>query len=204
MRIEVMQPQHIAGAAEVHLDAFRGYPNARLGRGYARAFLDWFRRYDRGIALVAIDDRGAVAGYVAGAFIPYGHEMNRELFPLVARITIMKPWILLNRRFLNAVRAKLRWVIGRGKGAAPSKSIPPGLMSLVVIGTAKESRGLGVGAELVAAFEEHARRLGARTVRLSVYPENTSARRLYERCGWVAGADPRPGAAIDYTKILTA
>lgn len=204
MRIEEMRPEHTASAAEVHLDAFRGYPNASLGKLYAEAFLDWFRRYERGIALVAVDDDGSVAGYVAGAFLPYGNEMNRELFPLVARITLTRPWILLNRRFLGAVRAKLRWALSRRRRAAVVEAIPPNLMSLVVLGTAKSARGRGVGAQLVNAFEEHSRRIGARAVRLSVYPDNSIARRLYERCGWVSTAALAPGAAINYTKVLTA
>lgn len=204
MRIELLQPEHLDAAADVHLDAFRGYPNARLGRPYARAFLQWFRNSDRGAAFVAVDDDNQVAGYVAGALLPYGEQLNRDLFPLVAKTTLLRPWILLNGRFLRAVRAKILWTLGRRKQFISAEpELPQPTMSLVGIGTAARARGRGVGGQLVAAFEEEARRRGARSLRLSVYAENITARRLYERCGWTfAGGSDEPGSAVYYAKVL--
>ena len=47
-----------------------------------------------------------------------------------------------------------------------------------------EARGQGIGTLLLAAIEDHARRLGKRGVRLDVIDTNPLARRLYERRGY--------------------
>ena len=48
----------------------------------------------------------------------------------------------------------------------------------------KNSRGLGLGALLVALVEAHARAIGARTVVLSTGSWMDLAMRLYESCGY--------------------
>ena len=48
-----------------------------------------------------------------------------------------------------------------------------------------EQQGAGVGRTLVEAAVEKARELGARKVSLRVLGNNETARRLYERCGFV-------------------
>ncbi|MCY4031658.1 MAG: GNAT family N-acetyltransferase [Hyphomicrobiales bacterium] len=47
-----------------------------------------------------------------------------------------------------------------------------------------EARGKGIGTLLLAAVEDHARRLGKQGVRLDVIDTNPLARRLYERRGY--------------------
>lgn len=47
-------------------------------------------------------------------------------------------------------------------------------------------RGLGVGVRLLLAAEETARRRGCDVMRLEVRPDNTAARAMYERHGYVA------------------
>ena len=48
-----------------------------------------------------------------------------------------------------------------------------------------EHQGAGVGRALIEAAVERARALGARKVSLRVLGHNLTARRLYERCGFV-------------------
>lgn len=48
-----------------------------------------------------------------------------------------------------------------------------------------EQQGAGVGRALIEAAVERARALGARKVALRVLGHNDTARRLYERCGFV-------------------
>jgi ribosomal-protein-alanine N-acetyltransferase len=54
-----------------------------------------------------------------------------------------------------------------------------------------DARGRGVGAFLMDHLHAEARRAGAREVRLRVHPDNTSARRLYERLGYHLTGDER-------------
>lgn len=56
---------------------------------------------------------------------------------------------------------------------------------LGLIFIAPGARGRGLGTQLIEAICAHVRASGGRTLRLGVVPENTGARRLYERLGFV-------------------
>lgn len=58
---------------------------------------------------------------------------------------------------------------------------------------APQSRGLGVGSELLDAIVDHARTQGLDRVRLDVIDTNPRARALYERKGFVAGGEQKMG-----------
>lgn len=195
-----LTPQFIDAAVKVHLDAFRGYANAKLGARYTRHFLLWFSRRDDTIALVAVED-GEVLGYVVGAPAGYGSAMNRELFRVVAFESLLRPWLIADRRFMRAVRAKLKGIFGRTPVVQQAPALEGPVLSLVGIGTSSAHRGRGAGMLLMNEFERVARQKGFRTLRLTVYPDNTAARRVYERSGWSA-EPPVPGAAVIYTKRL--
>jgi RimJ/RimL family protein N-acetyltransferase len=73
------------------------------------------------------------------------------------------------------------------------------------------ARGAGVGPELVAAGERAMRRCGLRVATLWVVPQNVSAVRCYERCGWTPDGAERLGEfggrmirSVRYRKRLTA
>lgn len=197
-----LTPQYVDDAVKVHLEAFRGYANTKLGRRYVKQFLLWFSRCKGGIALVAVDG-GEVLGYVVGAPAGYGSALNRELFPLVAAQALLRPWLVVDRRFVRAAWAKLKSVFsGRPSAVRQPPPVPPEqTMSLVGIGTRSAHRGRGVGTLLISDFERLAREKGMRMLRLTVYADNAAARRAYERSGW-KGEPPAPGAAMVYTKRL--
>jgi ribosomal protein S18 acetylase RimI-like enzyme len=194
--------RYVDDAVKVHFDAFRGYANTKLGRRYVQQFLLWFSRCKGGIALVAVDGE-EVLGYVVGAPSGYGSALNRELFPLVAAQALIRPWLVVDRRFMRAAWARLKSVFGRRRSAVrqPAPAPPAATMSLVGIGTGSAHRGRGVGMLLMTDFERAAREKGMRMVRLTVYADNAAARRVYERSGWKAEPS-EPGAAMAYTKRL--
>ena len=57
-------------------------------------------------------------------------------------------------------------------------------LAWIGIAVARSAFGKGVGFALMKSFESRARALQMASLRLSVYPDNSPARRLYERCGW--------------------
>jgi ribosomal-protein-alanine acetyltransferase len=78
---------------------------------------------------------------------------------------------------------------------------------LYSIAVAREARGAGIGAGLLAAAEREARRRGSERLRLEVRAGNAAARRLYARRGYrVIGAKAgyyEDGAdAVRYEKAL--
>ncbi len=59
------------------------------------------------------------------------------------------------------------------------------------------ARGRGIGSALLYAAEAHARRRGARKLSLRVFGTNTTARRMYERHGFVVEGTLRAALLID-------
>lgn len=50
-----MTAEMVPEAAKLHLDAFVGYMNTRLGSAYIKRFIRWFCEEESAIALVVID-----------------------------------------------------------------------------------------------------------------------------------------------------
>ena len=195
----------IEAAADVHMGAFAGYMNARLGRAYVRAFLSWFAGGAQGaVALASLDASDRLLGYVVGAPLGYARAMTRALLVPALRGVVQRPALLFDARIRAAAGARLAGLAGRREPARPMPELPAPVMSLVGIGVAAQGRGRGHGRALVQGFELAARARRMPSLRLSVYPENLDARRLYERCGWTAFAGAVPaGAAMYYSKVLS-
>lgn len=67
-----------------------------------------------------------------------------------------------------------------------------GVLSVNGLAVAEKARGRGVGSILLTAATEEAKRRGARKITLQVHSTNLTARRLYERHGYVLeGTHPR-------------
>ncbi|MBI5526068.1 MAG: GNAT family N-acetyltransferase [Deltaproteobacteria bacterium] len=201
MRIARMEPADAARLVPVHLKAFAGYLNVRLGPSYVLRFLQWFCSEPSAIALVATS--GALpVGYVVGAPADYGRRMSMALAPAVAAAVAMRPWLLVSRRFRNALVGRIRAVGKRLPAASVGGSeSSPARVSLVGVGVAPEVRRSGVGSGLMREFEKEAARRGFDGIRLTVYAANGGARRFYERHGWVASANGA-GETVEYTKVL--
>lgn len=189
--------------AGLHLEAFEGYLNTLLGRGYVQALLRWFIKNQRAITLAAIDGNQKIVGYALGAPVGYTRSLNRELFWVVATRTIMRPWLFLNPRFWAVLTTRLRSMVGLPTPARQPFELPDPSMSLVAIGVASSQRRSSVGQCLMRAFEAKAHKLHMRSLVLSVYKDRTAARRFYEKCGWQPYyAQTNEGDVIRYVKIL--
>ncbi|MFI0236396.1 GNAT family N-acetyltransferase [Streptomyces sp. NPDC016845] len=73
---------------------------------------------------------------------------------------------------------------GEPAGTAGVRLVEPGIAELTRVYVAKEARGTGGAALLVAAAEEAARALGAARVRLDTRSDLVEARALYTRLGY--------------------
>lgn len=189
-------------ASKIHLQAFSGYLNARLGEGYARALIDWFAQQGDAIALAAIDGNHRVIGYAIGAPVAINHKLRGDLFWITARSIVLRPWLILDKRLWKVGYARLV----KKKDADNincEPELPEPTMSLFGIGVKPSYRRKGVGQQLLLAFEERAKALKYRSLLLWVYADKATTRRLYEKCGW----HPCPGSlestgAIKYVRLL--
>ena len=188
---------------ELHMDAFAGYLNTLLGRGYLKAFVKWFIRNKGTIALVAVDDQQKVIGYALAAPKGYSSKLNRDLFWGTSVRTLIRPWLISNARFRNVLVQRLKSLIGVQRNVSQMFDLPEPSMSLVAIGVASAQRRSKIGERLIRAVEDEARKLQTRSLVLSVYEDATAARRFYEQCGWqfCAGLSAE-GGVLKYCRLL--
>lgn len=172
------------GVVELHMDAFAGYLNTLLGRGYIKAFVKWFISNKGTIALVALDDRKKVVGYALAAPKGYTRKLNRDLFLGTSVRTLMRPWLVFNVRFRKVLVGRLKSLLRLQQNSSQTFELPEPSMSLVAIGVGSAQRRSKIGQRLMRAVEDEARKLQTRSLILSVYEGATTARRFYEQCGW--------------------
>ena len=189
-------------ASKIHLQAFSGYLNARLGVGYARALIDWFAQQGDAIALAAMDGNHQVIGYAIGAPVTINHKLRGDLFWITARSIVLRPWLVLDKRLWKVGYARLV----KKKDAdniSHEQDLPQPTMSLFGIGVEPPHRRKGVGQQLLLAFEERAKALKYRSLLLWVYADKATTRRLYEKCGWrpCSGSLESTGV-IKYVRLL--
>lgn len=197
--VETILLKDLDEVVNVHLEAFQGYLNTKLGRNYVRSFLRWFIEDNDAIALCArLDDR--IAGYVVGAQVGYTSRLNRSLFFHALLGAITHFWVFMSPGYLRILLARLG--LGRQSEDRQPK-LSPDTMSLVGIGVHPSARGKAIGSRLIEAFEAEAVRQSMSNARLSVYPENAPAIRLYEKHGWQTSPDfITPSGAMYYYKSL--
>ena len=193
----------LEAVVEIHLAAFPEYMNAQLGRGYLKAFLRGFLRRTDTVAVLALSESGQALGYIAGAPLEMLPEMGRALLPSAALAVCLRPWLLVSPRIRSTAWQRIASGFGRRNEPKAAPLLPMPTLSLVSVGVDPQARGRSVGEQLMKAFEQEARARGCASLRLSVYPENTAARRFYERHGWVPfeGALPE-GEAMYYSRIF--
>ncbi len=192
--------------SSVHFGAFKGAMNTRLGKIYVRRFLQWFLQREECIALVAIlktEGNERIAGYVIGAPLGYGKVMNRDLFWVAAWNIVIRPWLLLSNQFRSTIKARFVAFFTSPHNQVAEIDLPTPAISLVGLAVMPDQQGQSIGKELLLAFEKQARDLRIRSLRLSVYPENSAARHVYEKCAWVScESSVEPGKAMTYYKTF--
>jgi|ERR1017187_298707 ribosomal protein S18 acetylase RimI-like enzyme len=176
---------NIIELSELHMKAFKGSMNTRMGKKYVKDFIYWFSQNESCITLKAVEKK-RIIGYIVGAPIGYGNKMNRDLLKTGVWGILTHPSILLSKRFFKTIlaRFKLLFQTNHNNSAANKFELRGKGISLIGIGVDPEYNGFGIGQNLISAFEKKATQLGMSYMRLSVYDNNLRALRLYERSGW--------------------
>ncbi|MDK2742981.1 MAG: GNAT family N-acetyltransferase [Nitrospira sp. BO4] len=189
--------------AELHLDAFAGFVNTLLGRGYVKSFVTWFIRNKGTMALAAIDENQKLVGYALAAPVGYSSRLNRDLYLVTIARILVRPWLIFNPRFRSIVMERVRSLVGQRQNASQTLELPGPSMSLVAIGVASDQRRGKIGQRLMQAVEAGACRLQMRSLVLSVYESATTTRRFYEQCGWqlCPGIETK-GNVLKYCRLL--
>ena len=200
--VDIAGADMVRATSKVHLEAFSGYLNARLGVGYASALIDWFAREKEAIAIAAIDHDHRVIGYAIGAPSHLVRRQRQNMFWVTARSIIVRPWLLFDMRLWEVGGIRLRNIITLSD-VRPLSDLPEPAMSLVGMGVTLSHRKTGVGLRLLRTFEEKARALKMRSMQLWVNEDKIATRRLYEKCGWRLCPDALGGKGVSkYVRLL--
>lgn len=175
--IRRMKPEDVATVVDVHLEAFPGFFLTFLGKRFLRQLYFGIVGDPDGIAFVAVVD-GRCAGFVAGTAVParfYARLLRRRFL----RFAFAAVGPVLRR---PAIIGRLLRAFSKPAEAAPESSGRAELMSLAV---SPRFRAHGVGAQLVGAFVEEARRRGSGQVCLTTDASgNDDVNRFYEALGF--------------------
>lgn len=200
--IDIIGRDMIDAVSEIHLQAFSGYLNARLGVGYARALIQWFAQQEDAIGLAAIDCYHQVIGYAIGAPASITQKLRHDLFGITARSIMLRPWLILDKRLWTVGYARLMRENDEDK-INHEEDLPEPTMSLFGIGVRPSHRRNGVGQELLCAFEARAKALRNRSLLLWVYADKLTTRHLYEKCGWRVSQGSLESAGVTrYVRLL--
>lgn len=199
---DVVGRDMVDAVSEIHLEAFRGYLNARFGIGYARALIHWFARQEGAIALAAVDGNHRVVGYAIGAPSTLAQKLHGALFWVTAGSIVLHPWVILDKRLWKVGYA--RFMNKRNASdTSPRSDLPEPVMSLFGIGVKPSHRQRGIGQRLLRAFEERARSHKIQSLLLWVYADRTATRHLYEKCGWqLCPGSMESSGVVKYVRIL--
>lgn len=172
-------PEDAKDVARLWFSAFTKTLGHVLGERAEEFLEDWFVRdpspYDR-TTLACLS--GEVVGYIQ---IQTRQEMKAEkaLRMSQVRTVLGTAW-----RYLGPLRM---WVCGARLLYAASWPIPDGELYIHMLGIDSSCRSKGIGTRLLEFAEEQARTRKIPRLSLGVVADNTGAKRLYERFGFVAG-----------------
>ena len=194
VRIQPIYDEIIPELARLHMIAFEGYTNTKLGSRYVEEMFKFYAVEANRIALYSSIGEDKICGYVIGAPVGYGADLVQALWKTVAVSVAARPRIWLDARLRSILWSRLCNFarIGTNTNSQPDdqatfdeKVLTIQTISLVGIAVHPDFRGQHIGELLMIDFEERAKNLGYRSMRLTVYPENDAARRLYHRAGWL-------------------
>ena len=154
-----MLPADLKRVVDIHLSAFPGFFLTYLGSRFLRELYAAILADSTGIAFVAQDAGGGLAGFVAGTTNPAGFY-RRLIRRRLVRFAFASVAPLLRRPVI--MTRLLRALSKPNEGAAPVGTAL--LMSLAVAG---EYQGTGAGRDLTGAFIREAFERGSTGVRLT-------------------------------------
>lgn len=201
--LRTMQITDLPMVCAIHQSQFPHARSTRLGLPFTRKMYTWFIKNQPELCFVA-EQEGNITGFLVGTIGSYGRRLFRFALPEIMLGILMHPAMILQERTYNLWNSFLKGLLPRYGGTAlrtpEFQIISASLSSIAVTASAQ---GIGIGTQLVEAFEKGARWRGAKRLTLSVDMDNLPARRLYERCGWRMDREFAERNSVHYSKELS-
>jgi 2-polyprenyl-3-methyl-5-hydroxy-6-metoxy-1,4-benzoquinol methylase/ribosomal protein S18 acetylase RimI-like enzyme len=203
LSIRPVSGSSIKALARLHQESFAESMGVSLGTLYVQKLLQWFAKTEGALFLSAQKDN-ELLGYVFGAFLEAQSTMNRDLLPAAGIGIVTNPRILMGKPFRQELARRALILLGHSPKQEVQSEVDAALIrptfSLVGIGVAHSARGQGIAGRLMEEFEKRAFERGAKSIRLSVYGGNASARNAYEKKGYRRFVHPSNPDVLYYGK----
>ena len=192
--IHTMSLLDIPAAVGLHERELTGDFMSRFGGRFLARLYRAFLESPHAEALVSVDPRsGEPTGALLGTLDTPAHNsfVVRRHGPALALYglgrALLHPALardVLRTRAGRYARGVARSAFAGKRGAKPGRDDAErvGVVSYVMVAGGR--RGCGIGASLVAAYEERARRAGLDRLELVTHPEGRGAGSFYRRIGW--------------------
>jgi ribosomal protein S18 acetylase RimI-like enzyme len=169
-----LEREHVNDVARLHRHNLTGLLT-NLGLSAIRAFYEGCSKTSSAIGFVYLEN-GEVRGFVLGSIRP--DSLKTEALKANPAGTIAGIILGIAHR-----PSSLVWLL-KSFGGPDEGSYSESVPELTYLAVSSESRGAGVGRQLVQAFTAAMRELGANAYELSVDDDNQQAISFYERLGF--------------------
>jgi len=163
--------------ADIHIEAFKDFFLTSLGKSFLRTYYKASLKSAESIAICAVDDENKIIGFIIGCIQSKGYHkrlMKQNLLMFLYEgfvIALKKPKALF--RLANNLD-KTAIITDDGNYA-----------ELLSIGVSPESKGAGIGKEMIKRFEEEAKSRRCLTIALTTdYENNETVLEFYKRNGY--------------------
>lgn len=179
IKVIPLSTEHVEGAVEMHLMAFKGFFLAYLGRKFLRQLYLGATESNQTVGYVAVDENGCVVGACFGVID------SRKFFKWLLKrrwwgFMLASMGVVLRRPSL--IPRLLRGV--RHKGHPPPCDIEP-LGALQSTAVEPGTQGMGVAIALMRSVCDEYVRRGVHAVHLTTDADNNDrVRQFYEAMGW--------------------
>lgn len=197
--IRTARPVDLNCIVEIHINAFKGFFLPDLGKSFLNNYYLCVCNYELGILLAAIDNNSLV-GFAAGFINPNGFYKELRRKKLSLAISIL-PAIIRKPKRIKRLLVNFR----RTKSFSEEPQLKKNIAELSSI-CVKPGEKRGIGTELIYAFIQRAKELGAISVRLTTDTyRNEAVNAFYQRQGFILMRtfEAQPGRWLnEYEKLI--
>lgn len=178
MNCRVIKQTEYDSLAKIHLLAFNDFFLTTLGYGFLKTYYQACLKNKESIAVCAANENGEIIGFGIGCFHSRGFH-KRLLLANFTKFSIQALRIL----FTNP-KAIFRLINNLDKNS--NKKDDGNYTELLSIGVSSDYKNLGIGKELIKAFEQEAIKKGSRKIALTTdYLNNDQIISFYNKAGYI-------------------
>jgi len=204
---------NLPSIATCHKLAFRHSLSSALGIPFLIKMLSWYLCNDHAF-LFHLEFKGKIIGYCGGIIVDGTQStgsasgMTQHSFNMAIIAFLKKPWLLFHPEVRNKYKLISRNILYKLKIKKPAKQNSKITLKeimhvgLVVIGINPAFQGKGYSKMILGEFEQRAKNMGAKEVRLTVLSDNKTAIEAYKKNGWQE--DKALSNSISMFKIINA